>query len=164
MAEVFERCKGYAQRFSNRSDSLLLMGRTGLGKTHLSLAIASSVMERGFGVVYASAQNLTDRAQREKFGRDTTGEDGEFLRYALHCDLLIIDDLGSEFITPLSASVLFHVVNTRLIEGRATLASTNLSIDEMQQKYDQRLISRMLYSYVILPFAGDDIRMKKKFQ
>ena len=164
MSTVLAKCKSYAAEFSPRGESLMMIGRTGLGKTHLSLAIAGRVIERGFGVVYTTAQGLIDRAERAKFGRDPQGSDTQFLQYAQECDLLILDDLGSEFTTPLASSVLFNLINSRLLEQRRTIISTNLPPDEIQQKYAERLVSRLLCGYTMLAFAGEDIRMLKSWK
>ncbi len=161
MGAVLAKCKNYAAEFTPRGESLMMIGRTGLGKTHLSLAIAGRVIDRGFGVVYTTAQGLIDRAERDKFGRDPQGTDAQFLRYAQECDLLILDDLGSEFITPLASAILFNLINSRLLEQRRTIISTNLLPDEIQQKYAERLVSRLLCGYTMLAFAGEDIRLLK---
>lgn len=163
MASVLAKCRSYAATFTPQGESLMMIGRTGLGKTHLSLAIAGRVIERGFGVVYTTAQGLIDRAERDKFGRDPQGTDAQFLRYAQECDLLILDDLGSEFTTPLAAAVLFNLINSRLLEQRRTIISTNLLPDEIQQKYAERLVSRLLCGYTMLAFAGEDIRLLKSW-
>ena len=161
MTAVLERCREFVSPFQPQKGSLLLIGRTGLGKTHLSLAMAGEAARQGFGVVYASAQGICDRAEREKFGRDEDGSDGRFLRAAAGCDLLILDDLGSEYSSPLSAAILFDLVNSRLLDRRSTIISTNLSPDEMQQKYSERLVSRLLCGYTMLYFDGADIRQQK---
>ena len=161
MAAVLERCREFVSPFRQQKGSLLLIGRTGLGKTHLSLAMAGEAARQGFGVVYASAQGICDRAQREKFGRDEDGSDSRFLRAAAGCDLLVLDDLGSEYGSALSSAILFDLVNSRLLDQRSTIISTNLTPDEMQQKYPERLVSRLLCGYTMLYFDGTDIRQQK---
>lgn len=158
MESVLDYCKAYAEDFSLRSPSLLLYGKTGLGKTHLSLAIAGKAVEAGYGVIYMTAQNLFNRLEREKFGRG----DGENTEQAiLDCDLLIIDDLGSEFSTQLTVSALYNIVNCRGLEEKPTIISTNLILDELKNTYNDRIASRILSAYTILQFDGADIRQLK---
>lgn len=158
MESVLDYCKAYAEDFSLRSPSLLLYGKTGLGKTHLSLAIAGKAVEAGYGVIYMTAQNLFNRLEREKFGRG----DGENTEQAiLDCDLLIIDDLGSEFSTQLTVSTLYNIVNCRGLEEKPTIISTNLIPDELKNTYSDRIASRILSTYTILQFDGADIRQLK---
>ena len=163
MTGVLNKCRSFAEAFPCGGESLLFTGRTGLGKTHLSLAIANQVAQSGAAVAYASAQDLVDRAERAKFGRDAGG-DAEFVQGALTCDLLILDDLGTEFANQMAAATLFQVINTRLLERRSTIISTNLSLNELNERYSERLASRILCSYTTVPFAGNDVRMQKKLQ
>lgn len=158
MESVLDYCKAYAEDFSLRSPSLLLYGKTGLGKTHLSLAIAGKAVEAGYGVIYMTAQNLFNRLEREKFGRGD-GENTE--QSILDCDLLIIDDLGSEFSTQLTVSALYNIVNCRGLEEKPTIISTNLIPDELKNTYSDRIASRILSAYTILQFDGADIRQLK---
>lgn len=158
MESVLGYSKAYADDFSLSSPSLLLYGKTGLGKTHLSLAIAGKAVEAGYGVIYMTAQNLFNRLEREKFGRG----DGENTEQAiLDCDLLIIDDLGSEFSTQLTVSALYNIVNCRGLEEKPTIISTNLVPDELKSTYSDRIASRILSAYTILQFDGADIRQLK---
>lgn len=158
MESVLGYCKAYAEDFSLNSPSLLLYGKTGLGKTHLSLAIAGKAVEAGYGVIYMTAQNLFNRLEREKFGRGD-GENTE--QSILDCDLLIIDDLGSEFSTQLTVSALYNIVNCRGLEEKPTIISTNLVPDELKNAYSDRIASRILSAYTILQFDGADIRQIK---
>lgn len=158
MESVLGYCKAYADDFSSSSPSLLLYGKTGLGKTHLSLAVAGKAVESGYGVIYMTAQNLFNRLEREKFGRGD-GENTE--QSILDCDLLIIDDLGSEFSTQLTVSALYNIVNCRGLEEKPTIISTNLTPDELKDTYSDRIASRILSSYTILQFDGADIRQLK---
>lgn len=158
MENVLGYCNAYADDFSKKSPSLLLYGKTGLGKTHLSLAIAGKAVEAGYGVIYMTAQNLFNRLEREKFGRGD-GENTE--QSILDCDLLIIDDLGSEFISQLTVSSLYNIVNCRGLEEKPTIISTNLTPDELKNTYSDRIASRILSAYTILQFDGADIRQLK---
>lgn len=157
MESVLDFCKTYAADFSTKSSSLLLYGHTGLGKTHLSLAIAGKVTENGYGVVYSSAQNLFNRLEKEKFGRS----DGNTEESILECDLLIIDDLGTEFTTQFTISALYNIVNTRELEGKPTIVNTNLTPEQLLSTYDERIASRILNKYILIRFDGSDIRQIK---
>lgn len=154
MSEVLEYCRCYADDFDKSSDSLFMHGATGLGKTHLSLAIANVVAENGFEVIYASAQNLMSSLEKEKFG----GGNGDRERQILNCDLLIIDDLGSEFSTQFTVAALYNIINTRINLGKPVIISTNLTGEELEAKYTQRITSRIIGNYVSLLFMGRDIR------
>lgn len=157
MESVLNYCKTYATDFSKKSSNLLLYGQTGLGKTHLSLAIAGKVVEAGYGVIYSSAQNLFNKLEKEKFGRS----DGNTEENILDCDLLIIDDLGTEFTTQFTISALYNIVNSRELESKPTIISTNLLPDKLEATYSQRITSRILSNYVMLYFDGTDIRQIK---
>lgn len=164
MANILARCRDYAAGFSGRSGNLLFIGRTGLGKTYLSVCIAREVLEKGFSVQYAPAQTLIDRFERVRFSRGTTPEDLEITRDLLRCDLLILDDLGAEFINQFSQSVLYNVINERLVEGRPTIISTNLDPAQLSQTYAERIVSRLIGSYTLYGFAGRDIRQQKQLR
>ena len=160
MTALFAFCKQYAESFSERADSLLFFGNTGLGKTHLSLAIARSALEKGFGVIYASTQDLISAVEREHFGR----AEGSALENALSCDLLILDDLGTEFSTSFNLSVVNNLINTRLLTHRPTIVSTNLTIRELEERYTPRVTSRIIGNYVMKEFVGQDIRQQKRLR
>ena len=157
MESVLNYCKEYAADFSRRSPSLLLYGKTGLGKTHLSLAIAGKAVEEGYGVIYSSAQNLFNKLEKDKFGK----ADANTEETILDCDLLIIDDLGAEFTTQFTVSALYNIVNSRELEGKPTIISTNLLPEQLTKAYGERIASRILSNYVMLYFDGSDIRQIK---
>ena len=161
MEKVLAICGSYARTFSNSSESLLLCGGTGLGKTHLSLAIAYEVLKMGFGVVYTTSQNLLDKLQLQQFSRNVT-EDTDYRQLALECDLLIIDDLGAEFSTAFTVAALYNMINSRIIEHRPTIISTNFDETTLRERYGDRILSRLLCSYRPLQFYGEDIRMLKR--
>lgn len=153
-------CVNYAENFDLSSNSVMMWGETGLGKTHLSLAVAGEVLKKGFGVVYGSAQNLFSEVEREHFGRaDNT--DGTTEKMLLACDLLILDDLGAEFITTFTNALLYNVINTRLLLSKPTIISTNLSLDQIESRYSRRIASRIIGEYTILTFDGKDVRQQK---
>lgn len=162
MERVYDACRDYAYEFSGKSGSLLFYGDTGLGKTFLSASIARVVSDGGASVVYDTASHLFSRFEAQKFRREDSEEaDGDVER-ALACDLLIVDDLGTEMTTVFVQSALYEIVNTRLMRGKKTIISTNLTPDEIGKRYGQAVRSRIEGEYTILPFFGDDIRKLKK--
>ena len=161
MERILFNCMDYAKHFSASSPNLIMMGSTGLGKTHLSLAIARVVIEKGFGVVYGSVNNLIDKLEREHFGRE---EESSTRQSLMECDLLILDDLGTEFRTAFSSAELYNLVNTRQMAHRPTIISTNLTMRELESAYSSRFTSRIIADYVRCLFTGEDIRQKKRMQ
>ena len=155
MHRVVAVCEGFARQFPHYPlKNLLLSGGTGLGKTFLSGCIAREVSRRGFSVVYDTAGSLFAAFEARRFARDD-------VRRYLACDLLILDDLGSEFTGPLAQATLYEVVNGRLQAGRHTIISTNLSMDHIAQRYSPQLTSRIGGLYQELTFYGDDLRFKQ---
>ena len=161
MELVQEVCWNYADKFGHfRMKNLFLSGPPGLGKTFLSACIARKVSEKGFSVVYDTAGNIFAQFENRKFLRDETARD-ETRRY-LSCDLLILDDLGSEMTTQFVQSALYELLNTRLVEGRRTVISSNLTMEEAARRYSPQVASRLMGEYHVLEFFGDDIRLLKK--
>lgn len=156
MNGAFEHCRKYAENFSKDSGNLLLLGPTGLGKTHISTSIAKVVIEKGFDVVYDSAQNIFSDFGKEEFKNQNGLTDKYF-----NCDLLIIDDLGSEMHSPFSVSCLYNLVNTRLNSNQSMIINTNYNSDELRKLYTDRITSRFLGFFDVILFAGKDIRMQK---
>lgn len=157
MGEIATFCQDYAADFSNESPSLFMHGATGLGKTHLSLAIANKAIERGFGVIYGSAPNIFDTLEREHFGRQYNNE-RTYMQELLDTDLLIIDDLGVEFSTQFTVSCVYNIINSRILSRKPTIISTNLTARELEDKYTQRITSRIIGNFISLRFVGKDIR------
>lgn len=160
MSKIMLYCQKYAQNFSLSSRNILMFGKTGLGKTHLSLSIANTILKNGFNVLYDSALNYLRRIEREHFGRDTGYTDT--LETLLSADLLILDDLGSEFDTSFYISTIYNIINTRINRGIPTIISTNLNHEDIQRKYDDRIVSRLFALYDCLEFKGTDIRLIKR--
>lgn len=165
MAGIFNYCKNYARSFDpKQSPSLLFTGGTGLGKTHLSLAIAREVIEGGHGVIYASVQNLMARLEEERFNSNYSygSEEPEqrYLNMVLESDLLILDDLGTEFLNQFVSSSIYNLINTRLLQNRPTIISTNLLVADMGKRYSERLVSRLFGNYLRLNFVGKDVRLQ----
>lgn len=150
----------YARNFSVGKQSLLLYGGTGLGKTHLSTAVAKAVIDKGYYVVYESAQNIFSDFDNDRF-IDRFGGDEPVSRKYLECELLIIDDLGTEIVSQFSISCLYSIINTRLIRGLPTIINTNLLQQALEAIYEKRITSRLFGEFDILHFKGNDIRRQK---
>lgn len=164
MVHILQKAMEYAEGFDENSPSLLFLGKTGLGKTHLSLAVGNRVAQRGFSVEYTSAQAMIDRFERVRFDRGCSPEDREFARSVIACDLLILDDLGSEFITTFSQSVLYYVLNERLMAQHPVLISTNLEPSQLSTSYAERIASRILCGCTAYHFRGKDIRLERRLR
>ena len=161
MSRVYEVMKKYADDFkAGEGINLALFGGTGLGKTHLSSALACKVIERGFDVVYTSAIDMVTDFEHRRFGNGQSQDNGNVEKY-LSCELLIIDDLGAEMVNQFTVSCIYNIINTRLNKRLATVISTNLSQSEFRQKYWDRITSRVFGEYQILLFSGVDIRAQK---
>ena len=161
MEQTLEAAKEFAETVPPNYGNLLMMGGTGLGKTHLSTAIARRVIERGYEVRYESAQNVIAAYEHDRF---RSGRDGEDERSAIYLDaeLLILDDLGTEMVNSFSVSAIYHLLNTRINREKPTVVSTNLMQEELQAKYSDRIFSRLLGEYRILLFKGTNVRYLKK--
>ena len=167
MEFILEVCSNYARKFGKfYFRNLFLTGAPGLGKTFLSACIARTVSEQGFSVVYDTAVNVFARFEEQKFARDReeAGEARDDTRRYLGCDLLILDDLGSEMTTPFVQSALYTLINSRLASDRRTVISSNLSMDQVRQRYTPQIASRLEGEYRVLPFYGEDIRLLRKGQ
>ncbi len=162
MKSNLEFTREYAEEFSEKSRGLLFIGKTGLGKTHLSTAIAKRVIQRGYDVVYDTAQNILSDFEYERFGRGYNSEnnDSKTDKY-FECDLLIIDDLGTEMTNTFTLSTFYNLINTRINNGKPMLISTNLHPQDLRSRYDERITSRLFGSFDSVMFTGTDIRMQK---
>ena len=159
MNRTYHDTLSYAQNFTCTSPSLLFVGATGLGKTYLSACIARTVADRGFSVSYAPVGQLMAAFENEKFRPqpDTSCTEEYFF-----CDLLIIDDLGTEMTTQFTISALYQILNTRLMGAKPTIVSTNLPLGDLSARYSEQIASRLLGAYRLYKFYGDDIRFKVK--
>lgn len=162
MTEVYKFCRLYAQNFSDRSRSLLMIGKTGVGKTHLSLSVAKQLTEKGINCAYGSVLNFLHEIEREHYGRGEPGRDT--LSALTETEFLVLDDLGAENYSPLYESTLYNIINTRINMSRPTIISTNLSQVELSEKYNERILSRIFGVYTLLRFYGRDIRQEKRLR
>jgi DNA replication protein DnaC len=162
MEVVYETCVEYARKFGSKSINLFFNGAPGLGKTFLSACIARVVAENGYSVVYDMAAPMFTIFEDAKFSRTANLEETrDEIKRHMECDLLIIDDLGTEMTTAFTISALYEIINTRLVTARKTLVSSNLTMDELRRRYSEQIMSRLEGEYQVLTFYGDDIRKKK---
>lgn len=159
MARTFDACRKYAVNFSLDSGNLLFNGGTGLGKTFLSACIASEVAGKGYSVAYESAQRLFSKLEKDHFHPDE--ESHLAVAKLTGCDLLIIDDLGTELTGSFTIASLYGLLNDRLLEGKPMVISTNLNISEIKERYNPQIASRLQGNFTLLPFVGEDIRVWK---
>lgn len=160
MERVLSVMKAYAESFTPESaQNLALFGGTGLGKTHLSSAVARKVIEKGYDVLYVTAIELISAFNTEQFGKGV--EHGELTDKFLECDLLIIDDLGTEMGGQFTLSTLYNVLNIRINKRMPTIISTNCNQQELLKKYSERIASRIFGEFRPLLFLGTDVRMQK---
>ena len=164
MEIILTMCKNYAAKFDSSGASLVFSGGPGLGKTFLSACIARTVSQKGYSVAYESTSIALMAFEKEKFSRDAeeTAAAGAKVRRYLDCDLLILDDLGTEMNTGFTQSALYTIINQRLIDGKQTIISTNLDEDALSAQYSPQIVSRLLGEYRWLHFLGSDIRRMKK--
>lgn len=164
MELIYETCVNYASHFvPKRGKNLLMSGEPGLGKTFLSACIAREVVSRGYSVVYDTAIHVFACLEKQKFGGGTP-EDSRMAERVMECDLLILDDLGTEMPTAFIAPALYSVINGRLMEEKPTIISTNFNIQQLSARYTPQITSRIAGEYSILSFAGQDIRRLKSRQ
>ena len=159
MERNFKVCRTYAATFSLSSGNLLFNGGTGLGKTFLSACIARAVADRGYSVVYETASHLFSKLERAKFSGDEEAR-REIQRYNT-CDLLIVDDLGTEMPGQFVTAALYSLVNDRMLENKPMVISTNLNIEEIKRRYSPQIGSRLEGGFRLIPFLGEDIRVLK---
>lgn len=157
MQKIYDFCLKYATEFTPESKGIMMKGDTGLGKTHLSLAIANEVIKKGYSVVYVSAPDILSKLEKEHFTYSYSQEQ-EIMQSLINCDLLILDDLGTEFATNFTKSAVYNIFNTRVNMGKPIIINTNYTSKELEENYTQRFVSRVMASCSVLSFIGTDIR------
>ncbi len=164
MRAILKECMAYAKNFDSTDENLLFCGGCGLGKTFLSSAIANKLIDDGRDVLYVSCNALFPILEDMHFGRDVSEASEYIIKKLPECELLILDDLGSEFVTQFTSAELFRIINTRLINGGKMIVSTNLNRSMLQKTYNERIASRITGNFSIFEFLGDDIRSIKKLE
>ena len=160
MRQVHTWCKEYVENFEKKGGNLIFTGSTGVGKTFLTNCIAKALIDQYQSVIYLSSNDLFDVFSKNKFHYDTEEEMKDMYQYILDCDLLIIDDLGTELNNTFVSSQLFYCINERLLRKKSTIISTNLSMTMLRDTNSDRISSRIISQYSIIPLYGDDIRTK----
>ena len=150
----------FIRQFDKEFHNLFLYGDTGTGKTFLSNCIAKELLDTGHSVIYFTAFQLFDILEKNKFQKDSKAEAS--MQHMFDCDLLIVDDLGTELANTFTVSQLFLCLNERILRKKATIISTNLGIDQLSTIYSERIFSRIVSSYTMIKLFGDDIRLQKK--
>lgn len=155
---IFSKAVNFVEKFDTNNDNLYLYGNPGLGKTYISHCIAKDLLDRGFSVIYQTATDLIDFIRKSKFDQINNTP---MIDCLYDCDLLIIDDLGTENLTEFANNELFNLMNKRLKDNKSHIISTNLSLPALENRYNPRLSSRILGNFIFLKFIGQDIRLKK---
>ena len=163
MQAIYRMTTDFVQDFGVNYQNLLLYGRTGLGKTFMCHCIAKDLLDAGYTVLYLTAPRLFKIIEDYRFNRDSMEEPDEMLEAVADVDLLILDDLGAEFVTVVTSSALFDIVNQRLLTKKPMVISSNLSPQELERHYSERIVSRFTGHYRMIKFFGEDIRVKKKY-
>lgn len=162
---VVSVCKDFIENFEYNDTNLFLYGETGVGKTFLTNCIAKEIIDKSYSVIYLSAIKMFDILAKATFHYDKEDYNTDYIMKHIHeCDLLIIDDLGTELTNTFTSSALFGCINERYLNKKSTIISTNYSIEDMKNYYSERIFSRITSNYTLLKIYGDDIRVKKKLE
>lgn len=162
MKNIYMSCINYARNFDSHDKNLFFIGKPGLGKTFLCNSIAKDLLDAGRSVIYQSAPDLIDMIRKYKFDFDKEEQNAPYLEELNNCDLLIIDDLGTELGTQFSNLAIYNILNRRLLNSKKIIISTNLNTDELMTTYSERIYSRILGNFSMYKFYGDDIRLKMR--
>lgn len=161
---IVDQCHYFINNFDKQPCNLLFYGKAGTGKTFIINCIAKELIDKSYSVIYLSSVQFFDLLADYSFKKNNSSIYRQIsITELLGCDLLIIDDLGTEMSNSFTDSALFDCLNERLIHQKSTIISTNFSIEELQNKYEERIFSRVIGSYTSFKIFGDDIRIKKKF-
>jgi DNA replication protein DnaC len=161
MKNIYMTCIRFVQDFGNQNANLLFIGNPGLGKTFLCNSIAKDLLEQGRSVIYQVSSELIDLVRKYKFDFENEDNNSSSLNELYNCDLLIIDDLGTELPTQFSSLVIYNILNKRLLNNKKTIISTNLNTDEIMKSYSERIYSRLFGNFNMYKFYGEDIRLKR---
>lgn len=163
MKHILERTKAFINDFDIKHENMLLHGETGLGKTFLSNCIAKALLDKGHTVLYLTAGTLFESVFSDVLMNKNRHQDSQdTYDYVYDCELLIIDDLGTEFSNSFTNSQLYQCLNERLLRNKSTIISTNLTLKELRDRYSERILSRMIENYIIFDVYGDNIRYQKR--
>ena len=161
MKKVFRQCQDYVKQFPDTGENLIFMGNTGVGKTFLSKCIGKELLKRCHSVLYITAEDLFSQLSKAKLSREEEPGARRLEEFVRDCDLLIVDDLGTETANSWTNSQFFHLMNGRINQKKGMIVSTNLSMSMMRDRYSERVTSRLFSHYTIIPLYGDDIRLKE---
>ena len=162
MKPIIDKCRAYVENFEEKKENLIFLGNPGVGKTFLSNCIAKALLDKGHSVIYFTSVQLFDTLSKYAFSYDYSDESQNMKEDIFTCDLLIIDDLGTETTTKFVETQLFSIVNERIVRNKATIISTNLGLADMNERYSERIISRFAGNYSMYRLDISDIRFKKK--
>jgi DNA replication protein DnaC len=162
MQEIYMTCINYTKNFDVHDKNLFFIGKPGLGKTFLCNSIAKELLDARKSVIYQSAPDLIDLIRKYKFDFDNEDSNAPYLEELYQCDLLIIDDLGTELSTQFSNMAIYNILNRRLLNNKKMIISTNLDTNELMSTYSERICSRILGNFSMYKFFGDDIRLKMR--
>jgi DNA replication protein DnaC len=164
IVSIVEKCMDFIQTFSTiPGQNILFQGNVGVGKTFLTNCIAKELIDEAYTVIYLTSFQLVEILENHRFHRNEQTKPLYSMDYILTCDLLIIDDLGTELVNAFVASQLFLCMNERLLRKKSTIISTNLSLSKLTEAYSERVVSRITENYLICNIYGDDIRLRKSF-
>lgn len=162
MKPVIDKCKAFVENFDNSKDNILFMGKPGVGKTFLSNCIAKALLDSGHSVIYFTSVQLFDTLSKVAFSYDYTENSQKMKEDIYDCDLLIVDDLGTETVTKFVEAQLFNIINERIIREKSTIISTNYVLSDITEHYSERVLSRLVGKYSMIKPDISDIRFKSK--
>ena len=162
MQDIYRKCIDFVENFDKHDTNLFFIGSPGLGKTFLCNSIAKDLMDKGKSVLYKTVPDLIDAMRKYKFDFDNEESNMPYLNEVYNCDLLIMDDLGTELFTQFSNQVIYNILNKRIVNSKKMVISTNLSVIDFQSTYSERIVSRIIGNFEACKFMGVDIRLKIK--